>query len=126
MKEKLKDIAISFEVIEPRNYDEFKKRFPVVFDELENPDHIVGNQGLRSLSVDFRRLRKALGLTGHKRGLFTEWMTRFLDENWNWWDLHGGTTKHYAEDENFSYNGRKWILISRRWREVKNPNEEKP
>jgi hypothetical protein len=115
MKENIKDIQIYFDIITPTTYEEFRKTFPVVFDKLENPDNVCGNQGLRSLSVDFRRLRKGLGLTGRKKKQFTEWMTKFLDDHWDWWDLHGGTTKAYAEDENFEYKDRRWILISRRW-----------
>jgi hypothetical protein len=115
MKENLKDIQIYFDIITPTTYEEFRKIFPVVFDKLENPDNVKGNQGLRSLSVDFRRLRKGLGLTGRKKKQFTDWMTKFLDDHWDWWDLYGGTTKAYAEDEKFGYKDRRWILISRRW-----------
>jgi hypothetical protein len=110
----IKDINIFFKIITPNNYDEFEKLFPGVFDELENPDHCWGNEGLRSLSVEFRTLRKGLGLIGKKKKLFHEWLKQFLDKHWDYWDLHGGTTKCYAECENFEYNGRRWILISRR------------
>ena len=115
----IKDINIPFKIVAPRDYNEFEKLFPGVFDELENPDHIWANNGLRSLSVDFRTLRKGLGLLGNKRKLFHEWLTQFLNNHWDYWDLHGGTTKHYAEAENFEYRDRRWILVSRRWQDCK-------
>jgi hypothetical protein len=115
-KRNLKDINIFFKVIVPQNYDEFELLFPGVFDELENPDHCLGNEGLRKLAVDFRELRKGLGLVGNKRNLFHKWLAMFLDKHSDYWELHGGTTLHYAEDENFAYGGRRWILIRRRRR----------
>lgn len=109
-KEKLKDITIFFKVAVPNNYEEFEKLFPGVFDELEH-----GHQwGLRRLSVGFAELRKGLGLTGTKRKLFNEWLTRYLNEHKGYWNLYGGTSKAYSEDENFEYRDRRWILIGRR------------
>jgi hypothetical protein len=113
-RENLKDIPIFFKIVVPQTYEEFSGLFPGVFDELENPDHVWGNMGLRSISVDFRRLRKSMGLIGKKRKLFTGWMTRYLNEHRQYWNLYGGTCKAYAEDENFEYDDRRWILIGRR------------
>ena len=106
----LKDIPIPFKVVVPKTYEEFTGIFPGVFDDLENGDM----WGVSKFAITFRPLRKGLGLVGKKRKLFIEWMTRYLDEHRSYWNLYGGTTKAYAEDENFEYDGRRWILIARR------------
>ena len=111
MKEKLKDITISFVVVIPKTYDEFKILFPIAFDKIEdNPEM----WGLKRIFIDFRTIRKSLGLVGNRKRNFTKWMTTFLDEHRGDWNLYGGACKAYYEDESFSYNDKRWIFIGKR------------